>query len=123
MELSGAYAHAISGVVGVEVYGALAGEPALGPTAYPHRPSAMPSPIAPISHHWLDSTHISFGVVTVGAYGRQWKLEGSAFNGREPDETRYDLDLAALDSFSGRIWFLPDAHWALQASAGRLREA
>lgn len=123
MELSAAYAHAVSDLVGVEVYGAVAGEPALGPTAYPHRPSAMPSPIAPISHHWLDSTHISFGVVTAGVHGRRWKLEGSAFNGREPDETRYDVDLAALDSFSGRIWVLPDAHWALQASAGRLREA
>jgi hypothetical protein len=123
MELSGAYSRAVSSAVAVEVYGALAGEPALGPTAYPHRPSAMPSPIAPISHHWLDSTHISFGVLTAGVHGRRWKLEGSAFNGREPDDARYDLDLAALDSFSGRIWVLPDAHWALQASAGRLREA
>jgi hypothetical protein len=123
MELSGAYGHALSDAVAVEVYGALAGEPALGPTAYPHRPSAMPSPMAPISHHWLDSTHISFGVLTAGVHGRRWKLEGSAFNGREPDDARLDLDLGALDSFSGRIWFLPDAHWALQASAARLRQA
>ncbi len=83
----------------------------------------MPSPIAPMTHHWLDSTHISFGVLTAGVYGRRWKAEGSVFNGREPDEHRYDLDLAPLDSFAGRIWFLPDPHWSLQASAGFLREA
>lgn len=123
MELSGAYGRAVSRAVAVEVYGALSGEPALGPTAYPHRPSAMSSPMAPITHHWLDSTHIAFGVVTAGVHGRAWKLEGSAFNGREPDERRYDLDLASMDSFSGRIWLLPDARWALQVSGGRLRDA
>ena len=26
----------------------------------------MASPLAPISHHWLDATHIAFGVVTGG---------------------------------------------------------
>lgn len=123
MELSAAYSRALSETIAFEVYGGAAGEPALGPTAFPHRPSAMPSPIAPITHHWLDSTHISFGVATAGVYGRRWKLEGSAFNGREPDERRLDLDFASLDSFSGRAWFLPDEHWALQVSAGRLTEA
>ncbi len=123
MELSAAYARPVSGAVALEAYGGVAGEPALGPTAFPHRPSAMPSPIAPISHHWLDSTHISFGVVTAGVFGRRWKVEGSAFNGREPDERRLDLDLGPLDSFSGRAWYLPDEHWALQVSAGHLREA
>src|SRR5512138_3938293 len=123
MELSAAYAHALWDGIALEVYGGPAGEPALGPTAYPHRPSAMPSPIAPISHHWLDSNHIAFGVVTAGVYGRRWKIEGSAFTGREPDERRPDVDLGALDSFSARAWFLPDERWALQVSAGRLREA
>lgn len=84
-----------------------AGEPALGPPAYPHRISALPNPIAPIGHHWLDATHISFGVATAGLYGRTWKIEGSLFNGRERDENRYDLDLGALDSYSGRIWLSP----------------
>ena len=123
MELSAGYAHPVSSAVALDLYAALSGEPALGPVAFPHRISAMPTPIAPMTHHWLDSTHISFGVVTAGVYGRRWKLEGSAFNGREPDEHRYDLDLAPLDSFSGRIWLLPDAHWSLQVSAGFLREA
>jgi hypothetical protein len=123
MEVSAGYAYPIATAVALDLYAALSGEPALGPVAFPHRPSAMPSPIAPMTHHWLDSTHISFGVLTASVYGRRWKTEGSVFNGREPDEHRYDLDLAPLDSFAGRIWFLPDPHWSLQASAGFLREA
>lgn len=123
MELSMAYSRALSDDLAFEVYGGPAGEPALGPTAFPHRPSAMPSPMAPITHHWLDSTHISYGVVTAGVFGRRWKIEGSIFNGREPDDRRYDFDFGAMDSYSGRFWFLPDDHWALQVSAGHLTQA
>src|SRR5262245_20561728 len=93
MELAADYRRAINESVAVERDGGPAGEPALGPPAFPHRLSAMPNPIAPISHHWLDSTHISFGVVTGGLYGKKWKAEASAFNGREPDDRRYNLDL------------------------------
>jgi hypothetical protein len=83
----------------------------------------MPNPLAPISHHWLDATHIAFGVVTAGIYGHRWKAEASAFNGREPDEERANLDAGALDSVSGRLWFLPTASLAFQVSAGRLTDA
>ena len=123
MDLSLDYQRAIARGLAFQIYGGPVGEPALGPEAFPHRLSAMPNPIAPISHHWLDATHISFGVVTAGLYGRRWKLEGSVFNGREPDENRYDFDFARLDSYSGRIWFLPSDEWAIQASVGRLVDA
>jgi hypothetical protein len=123
MELAAKYDRALTDRVGVEVYGGPVAEPALGPTAFPHRPSSMPYPSAPISHHWLDASHISFGSVTAGLFGRSWKAEASVFNGREPDENRYDFDFAPLDSYSGRLTFLPTEHWALQASAGHLREA
>lgn len=106
-----------------QVYGALVGEPALGPSGYPHRASAMPNPIAPVTHHWLDATHISFGVVTTGVYGERWKAEASAFNGREPDEARYDIDFGRMDSVAGRLSFLPTQALALQVSAGRLESA
>jgi YHS domain-containing protein len=106
-----------------QVYGGPAAEPALGPVAYPHRLSAMPNLLAPITHHWLDATHITFGVVTAGVYGNRWKAEASAFNGREPDDNRTGFDLAPLDSASGRIWLLPTANVALQLSGGRLTEA
>jgi hypothetical protein len=85
--------------------------------------SATPNPIAPISHHWLDSTHITFGLITTGVYDRRWKAEMSLFNGREPDENRADFDLDALDSISGRLSFLPTARLALQVSAAHLHEA
>ena len=123
MELAARYRRAITGSLAVEVYGGFAGEPALGPTAFPHRRSAAPNPISPISHHWLDSTHISFGVATAGVYGRAWKAEGSIFNGREPNDRRHDISRAPLDSYSGRFWLLPSPHWAIQVSAGRLKES
>ena len=123
MELAAQYDQPLSETVGLQLYGGLAGEPALGPVAFPHRISAMPNPIAPLSHHWLDASHITFGVFTGGVYGRQWKVEGSVFNGREPDDERYDFDFGALDSFSGRVWYLPTENLALQVSAGRLAGA
>ena len=123
MELAAQYQHQITPGVAYELYAALAGEPALGPVAFPHRLSSLANPVAPISHHWLDSTHISFGVVTAGIYQRRWKVEGSLFNGREPDENRYDLDLDRLDSVASRFWLLPSERWAFQLSAGHLNDA
>jgi hypothetical protein len=123
MEIAALYDRPLAGSVRWQVYGGPAAEPTLGPVAYPHRISAMPNLLAPIGHHWLDATHITFGVVTGGVYGRRWKAEASVFNGREPDEERTDFDLAALDSLSGRVWFLPTANLAFQVSAGQLTEA
>ena len=85
------------------LYGAAAGEPALGPVAYLHRMSASELPMAPLSHHLQDSTHTSFGVITTGLTFSRVKLEGSIFNGREPDEKRYSIQFAPLDSWSARV--------------------
>ncbi len=123
MELAVTYDRPIAGDIRLQLYGGPVGEPALGPTAFPHRISAMPNPLAPITHHWFDATHITYGVVTGGVYGKQWKAEASVFNGREPDEKRTNFDFGALDSWSGRVWFLPTDRWALQVSAGHLTEA
>jgi hypothetical protein len=123
MEVAAALEREIAPGLAAQAYVALSGEPALGPPAYPHRASSLPNPFAPIGHHWHDATHISFGVVTAGVFGATWKAEGSLFNGREPDEGRWDLDLAPLDSHAGRLWWLPDPEWALQVSGGHLEEA
>ena len=123
MELAAVYSAPLSGDVQWQVYAAPAGEPALGPVAFPHRLSAMPNPLAPITHHWFDSTHITFGVVTGGLYGRKWKAEASVFNGREPDENRTNFDFAPLDSVSARFWYLPTSRLALQVSTGHLKDA
>ncbi len=123
MELAVEYDRPLASSTRLQVYGGPAGEPALGPVAFPHRPSAMPNPIAPIGHHWLDATHITYGLVTGALYGQRWKAEASVFNGREPDENRLDLDLFALKSYSGRVSFLPTAELALQVSAGHLEDA
>ena len=122
MEVAAEYDRPLTGSLRWQVYGGLAGEPALGPPGFPHRLSALPNPLAPIAHHWLDATHISFGVVTAGVYGPRWKVEASAFNGREPDAARTGFDLAALDSVSGRLSFAPTTGLMLQVSAGHLNE-
>ena len=104
----------------VFVYLGLPGEPALGPPAFMHRASGIAIPEAPLTHHWLDSTHITFGVVTLGATLGDWKLEASAFNGHEPDQRRWNFETRSLESWSGRITFNPDANWSAQLSHGRL---
>ena len=116
MELSASYSIKLSAADSVFVYAGLPGEPAFGPPAFMHRMSVMDSPEAPISHHWLDSTHISFGVVTGGVVHGDWKIEASAYNGREPDQHRYDIETGALDSTAVRLSWNPTANWALQAS-------
>jgi len=123
MELAGEYDRPLRGRLRWQLYGGLAGEPALGPPGFPHRLSAIDNPIAPIGHHWLDATHVTFGLVTVAVYRPAWKAEVSIFNGREPDQNRKDLDLGPLDSVSGRFSFLPTPHLAIQVSAAHLTEA
>jgi len=123
MEIAALYDHAISDNLALSLYAAPAGEPAIGPVAFPHRPSAADDPLAPIGHHWQDATHVSFGVVTVGIYTRTVRLEGSIFNGREPDEIRTNLDYngRSLDSYSGRLTINPGANWSLSGSYAYLR--
>ena len=97
------------------------GEPALGPVAFMHRASAAENPSATLSHHLQDSTHIAFGVLTTGFTYRRFKLEGSIFNGREPDENRYDFDAHKWNSRSARLSFAPNRNWVAQVSYGFLR--
>jgi hypothetical protein len=97
------------------------GEPALGPPTFMHRLSAMDDPDAPLSHHWQDSTHVTFGVATGGLQWRNVKVEGSIFTGREPDENRYDFDRPRFDSFSGRVSWNPTQNLALQVSHGYIK--
>ena len=103
------------------IYFGYPGEPALGPPAFMHRPSAMDDPDAPIGHHWQDSTHITFGVATGGLQWRDVKIEGSIFTGREPDEDRYDFDRPRFDSYSGRLSWNPARNLALQVSYGYIK--
>lgn len=116
MELSASYARRLSDAVSVFGYVGLPGEPAFGPPAFMHRMSAMDSPEAPITHHWLDSTHIVFGVATAGIAWNAFKLETSAFKGREPDEERWGFDSPRLDSWSVRASWNPAPEWSLQLS-------
>lgn len=121
MELSGRYRRLLSNGTVASFYVAPAGEPALGPPAFMHRMSAMDNPASPISHHWLDSTHISFGVLTAGIAQKTWQIEGSYFNGREPDEDRWDIEKPHLDSYSGRLTWNPAPEWSAQISHGYLK--
>ena len=123
MELAVDYDRPLRGAWRWQVYAGLAGEPALGPPGYPHRVSALVNPVGPMTHHWLDATHVTFGLVTAGVNNQRWKVEMSAFNGRAPNEGRVALDLGALDSVAGRVSYLPGDRLALQVSVARLRDA
>jgi hypothetical protein len=119
-ELSALYLLPLSEKVSWELYGGPAAEPALGPVTYIHRASAAELPLAPLGHHLQDSTHTSFGVVTTGLVIDRVKIEGSAFNGHEPNEERWSIQLAALDSWSVRGSVAPNRNWTAQYSIGHL---
>jgi hypothetical protein len=120
MELSGRYSWSLADQTSVFVYGGFPGEPALGPEAFMHRPSAMDNHWAPLGHHLQDSTHITFGVATAGVRWRDLQLEASAFNGTEPDANRFNFDAGPLDSWSTRLSWAPTAAWSGQVSFGHL---
>jgi len=118
MELAVQYERAITKDLGISLYAAPVGEPAVGPVAFMHRPSAANDPFAPLSHHWQDATHVVFGTVTAGLFTKTFKLEASLFNGREPDEIRTNFDYAgrSLDSYAGRLTWNPTAQWSVSGS-------
>jgi hypothetical protein len=123
MQLAASWRVSMGGTRALTVAGGPAGEPTLGPVAFMHRQSAAGLPFAPLGHHTFDSTHVSFGVVTASLDLGRVTVEGSVFNGREPDDDRWDLDLDRMDSVAGRLWFRPSEHWEFQASTGLLRDA
>ncbi|HWN09276.1 MAG TPA: hypothetical protein VNO50_08425 [Pyrinomonadaceae bacterium] len=122
MELSASYTVPIGERATWFTYFGYPGEPALGPTAFIHRTSASENPSAVLSHHLMDSSHITFGVFTTGFTYRWLKLEGSVFNGREPDEDRYNFDAHPWTSRSARLSFAPNRNWSMQISHGFLRD-
>ena len=123
MELAAIYSHALGSNLGIQAYVAPVGDPASGPVAFPHRPSAADDPFAPLAHHWQDATHISYGVITAGLFSRTWKLETSLFNGREPDQDRTDFDYKgrSLDSYAARVTLNPAPAWSLSTSYAFLK--
>jgi hypothetical protein len=122
MELSASVSQNIGPKSSVFLYGGLPGEPAFGPPAFMHREAIMDSPEAPITHHWLDSTHISFGVLTGGIVLDRVKLEVSRFNGREPDQHRWNIETAPLDSTAVRVSWNPTRTLSLQGSWGHFED-
>jgi hypothetical protein len=124
-ELAALYTLPLNEKVSWLLYGGPSAEPALGPVTYMHRQSASEDPEAPLGHHLQDSTHTSFGVVTTGFIFNLsklavFKLEGSAFNGHEPNEERWSIQLAPLDSWSFRASVAPTRNWTAQYSFGHL---
>ncbi|HEU4596847.1 MAG TPA: hypothetical protein VFS10_17050 [Pyrinomonadaceae bacterium] len=121
MELSAQYTLPVGERGTWYAYFGFPGEPALGPVAFMHRASASENPTAPLAHHFQDSTHISFGVLTSGFTYRWLKVEGSVFNGREPDDKRYGFEFNPFTSRSVRVSVAPNENWAVQYSYGLLR--
>jgi len=122
MQLAASWRRSIGSGTFLTIAGGPSGEPTLGPVAFIHRASAAGLVMAPLGHHTFDSTHVSFGVVTAAVERGRFTFEASVFNGREPDDERWDFDFGALDSVAGRVWFRPTESWEVQVSSGKLRE-
>lgn len=120
MEVAALYDWRIKENTLLSFYAAPVGDPAIGPTAYPHRASALENPVGTLGHHQEDSTHISDDVVTVGLTYRIARIEGSGFHGREPDEFRWDIDQGKIDSWSTRLTVQPNMNWSGQYSYARI---
>ena len=105
-------------------YAAPVGDPAIGPTAYPHRLSASEDPIAALGHHQEDSTHIAFSVLTGGFTYRWARIELSGFHGAEPTEEHWHFAPSpnghAIDSVSTRLTVSPTADWTGQYSIAHI---
>lgn len=112
------YTHMLNKNLDVFGYIGYPGEPALSAPAFMHRLSAMNDPDGPLGHHWQDATHITFGVATLGLRYKNFKIEGSTFTGREPDEDRYNFDKARFGSYSYRLSYNPSINWSIQFSQG-----
>lgn len=120
MELAALYDIKLGSSTLLSFYAAPVGDPALGPEAYPHRPSASEDPLASLGHHLQDSTHISDDVITLGLTYKIARIEFSGFHGREPDENRWTISQGSMDSWSTRLTVNPAADWSAQYSIGRL---
>jgi hypothetical protein len=120
MELAAHYTERVREGIGLELFAALAGQPALGPPGYAHRASAAADPIAPLSEHELDPAHVSAGVLTAGVFGTRWKIEGSVFDGEAVDPDELLVMPGALRSVAARASYNPTPAWSLQASLARI---
>jgi hypothetical protein len=120
MELAALYDLPLGSNGLLSFYLAPVGDPAIGPTAFPHRASALENPVATLGHHQEDSTHIADDVVTSALSWRWMRLEASGFHGREPNEHRWQVQQGAIDSWSSRLTLQPGQNWSGQFSFGRL---
>ena len=124
MEVAALYDLHLSRNTLLSLYAAPVGDPAIGPTAYPHRQSASEDPIAALGHHQEDSTHIAFNVLTGGLTYRWVRAELSGFHGAEPDEAHWHFQPSpnglAVDSVATRLTVSPHADWTGQYSFARL---
>jgi hypothetical protein len=104
----------------LSLYLAPEGDPAIGPSAYPHRASAIENPVGTLGHHQEDSTHIANDVVTLGATYGIGRIEASGFHGREPDEHRWNFEQGKIDSWATRFTLQPGQDWSGQFSYARI---
>ena len=124
MEVAALYDIRLSERTLLSFYAAPIGDPAIGPSAYPHRMSASENPLAALGHHQEDSTHIAYSVLTTGITWRWFRLEGSGFHGGEPSEGRWQFQPSsnglAIDSYSTRLTISPRPNWSGQYSIARI---
>lgn len=118
MHLGGDLSRAV-GRAQLTIGAALVGGPPIGPTAFMHRASAIENPQVPLSHHQLDATHVSHGVVHAAIAAVGVRVDAALFHGQEPDERRTDLDTGPLDSQAVQVAYTRGG-WTAQVSTAWL---
>jgi hypothetical protein len=120
MELGATYERPVGGIrsyLGTD----LVGSPTLGPIPFMHRESARSNPQVPLTHHFMDATHITTGVIRGGVSFGPVTVESSVFRGQEPDEDRLNIERPRLDSWAVRAQYNAGP-WHAQFSGGHLHQ-
>ena len=122
MELSASISHDLSAHSSVFLYADCLANPRSARRRSCIGRRSSNSPEAPITHHWFNSTHISFGVITAGLVIDRLKVEASRFNAREPDHHRWNIETGPLNSTSFRISWNPGRTLAIEGSWGYFKD-
>ncbi len=106
------------------VFFAPRGESTDGPIAYMHRESAQDDPDAPLGHHvGQDVGHISSTVLGARLDLGAWRIEASGFNGTEPQPTKVDLPIDAINSDAVRVTYRLTGNDSVMASAAKVDQS
>jgi hypothetical protein len=106
----------------LHAYGAVVGQPALGPAPAQLRASGVDFAEAPFSYDIAETYSDSTSVITGGFATRWLAVDASVFHDANTTGDHTELDSGDIDSRSARVTITPTPNFALQYSRGELGE-